>query len=122
MHLARWNYTKEEWTNYLHWKTRKKGLLFFLLQKLRPVKTQHVPEIRITDDRVWINNTHEPFRNSQRRFMEIHISDTGCVNVLEINYEKRNKICGIKVPIPRGKLREAFEIRERLMMDNGSIG
>jgi hypothetical protein len=129
MYLARWNYSKEEWTNFMHWKMKRKGPLFFLFQWLRTNKTQDVPEIRIATDRVWINNTHEPFQNNQRRFREIHIRDTGSINVLEIKYvrldspgEKENRLCEIKVPIPRGKLREAFEIQERLIIDNGSIG
>lgn len=129
MYLVCWNYTKEEWTNFLHWKTKRKGPLFFLLQWLRNAKTQEVPEIRIAADRVWINNAHEPFQNSRRQFMEIQISDMGRINVLEIKYvqsdspgEKKSRLCEIKIPIPKGKLREAFELQERLNIDNGSFG
>lgn len=122
MLLTRWNYTKEEWTHFLHWKTRKKGMLFFLLRKLLPVKQQQVPEIRIMADRVFVNDLNEPFQNSECRFREIHIRETGNINILEIRYEQGNNIRGIKVPIPKGKLREAFEVQERLVMDNESIG
>lgn len=129
MYLVCWNYTKEEWKNFLHCKSKSKGFLFFLFQRLRTLKMQHVPEIRITPDRVWINNAHEPFQNYQRRFREIHIRDTGSIYVMEIKYvrmdssgEKGSRLCEIKVPIPKGKLREAFEIQERLIIDNASIG
>ncbi len=122
MHLTRWNYTKEEWQHFLCWKNRKKGILFSLFHRLRPVKPQQVPEIRIMADRIWINDEHQPFQNSYRQFREIHIREAGSVNILEISYEQSNRICGIRVPIPRGKLREAFEVQERLLMDNGSVG
>ncbi len=122
MYLTRWNYTKEEWKHFLHWKTREKGILFFLFSRLRPVKNKHVPEVRIMADRVWINNTHEPFQNSSRQFREILIRKAGQVNVLEISYEQSNRIHGIRVPIPKGKLKEAFEIQDRLMLDNESVG
>ncbi|HUR67563.1 MAG TPA: hypothetical protein VMZ03_14515 [Chitinophagaceae bacterium] len=122
MQLTQWNYTQEEWRNFLHWKTRKKGVIFFLLCHLRPVRTAHVPEIRIADDRVWINNSHEPFQNSQRQFRDINIRETGKFNILEISYEQSNKLGDIRVPIPRGKLREALEVQERLIMNSISIG
>ncbi len=122
MQLTRWNYSKEEWQHFLHWKTRKKGILFFFFRRLLPVKLQQVPEIRIMADRVWINDMHQPFQNSFRQFREINIREAGEVNILEISYEQSNRISEIRVPIPKGKLREAFEVRERLLMDNGSAG
>ncbi len=114
MQLTRWNYTKEEWKNFLHWKTRKKGLIFLLFRRLRPIKARHVPEIKITTDTVWINNAQESFQDNQRQYREINIREAGNINILEISYEHANRIRGIKIPIPRGKLREAFEVQQRL--------
>lgn len=122
MILARWNYTPDEWRCFRNWKTRKAGLFFYLLHWLRPPKNRRIPEIRIMPDRVWVNNSHEPFQNSQRRFMEIHIVETRRLHILEINYEFEKKIREINVPIPRGKLREALEVQERLLFDGESIG
>ena len=114
MQLTCWNYTKEEWRNFLHWKTKRKGLLFFLLQRLKAVKAQHVPEIRISSHTVSVNNLHESFQNDQRRFREIRIREAGNINIMEIRYEQANKMHGISLPIPKGKLREAFEVQARL--------
>lgn len=122
MQVTHWNYSKEEWQHFLHWKTRKEGILFFLWRRLRPVKPQQVPEVRIMADRVWINNMHLPFQNSYRQFREVNIREAGLVNILEISYDQSNRRGDIRVPIPRGKLKEAFEIRERLLMDSGSVG
>lgn len=122
MYLTRWKYTKEEWLNFLHWKTKEKGMLFFLFQKLKSVRTTATPEITISADRVWINNSHEPFQNSRRQFREIHIREAGNFNVLEIRYQQENCLKDIQVPIPKGKLKEAFEIQERITLDNVSVG
>lgn len=122
MQLTRWNYSKEEWQHFLHWKTRKKGILFYLFCCFKPVRQHQVPEVRIMADRVWLNDVHLPFQNSYRQFREINIREAGQVNILEISYEQSSRICDIRVPIPKGKLREAFEVRERLLMDNGSAG
>lgn len=122
MQLTRWKYTKEEWTKFLYWKTKEKGLFYYLLQKLLTVKRSTIPEVTIMVDRVWINNLHEPFLNSRRQFREIHIREAENFNLLEIRYEQENRLKNIQVPIPKGKLKEAFEIQERITLDNVSVG
>ncbi len=122
MQLTRWNYTREEWQHFLRWQSREKGVLFSVLRFLNPVRARQAPEIRIMDDRVWVDESHHPFQNSNRRFREINIREAGPVHVLEITYEQYNRIRDIRIPIPKGKLKEAFEVQERLLMDNGSVG
>ena len=121
MILTRWNYTKEEWNRFLQWKARKKGILFYLAGKLNPWRKK-IPEIRIMADRVWVNNSHEPFHDQLRQIRDIRIREAGKMNLLEISYEQGNAIRGIRVPIPRGKLREAFEVQERLVNAAASVG
>lgn len=122
MQLACWTYTKEEWKRFVHWRNREKGIFGAFFRRLLPGSKRPVPEIRIAADRVWVNQVHEPFQNMQRQLREIHIREAGNLNILEIRYEQGNNIRGIKVPIPKGKLREAFEIQDRLVLDNESIG
>lgn len=86
------------------------------------MRAEHVPRIKIAADRVWINDLHEPFQNSHRQFREINIRETGKCHILEISYDQSNKQGDIRVPIPRGKLREALEVQERLIMNSISIG
>jgi hypothetical protein len=100
----------------MRWKDRKKGFVFSLLRRLLPAKKQQVPEIRIGTDRVWFNNEHRPFQSRNRQLLEISIREAGPINILEISYEQGNNIRGINVPIPKGKLKEAFEVQERLSM------
>ena len=122
MTLAKWNYTNEEWKIFRKWKTRRQGYLPYLLSYLGFPINRKAPEITISDNRVCFDDLHEPFQNSSRRFMEINILEAGLLNVLEISYVYGNRTCGIKVPIPRGKLREAFEVQDRLLLDGASIG
>lgn len=119
MLLTRWNYSPEEWKRFLQWKTRKKGKFWFWLRKLAPIR---VPEVSILADRVAVNKVQEPFSGQHRRFREISIREAGSLNILEICYEQGNAVRGINIPIPKGKLREAFEIRERLMIGSRSVG
>ncbi len=109
-----WNYSKEEWKNFLHWKNRKKGWFFLIFRKMMPVKAQHIPEITITDNTVWVNKAQQPFRDDERKFSEITIREVGAVNILEIRYRQHEKQHHINIPVPKGKLREAFEVQERL--------
>ncbi|MBM3416614.1 MAG: hypothetical protein FJY20_09225 [Bacteroidetes bacterium] len=122
MHLTCWNYTKEGWRHFQYWKSRKKGLLYFVFHRLCTLREKQAPEVRIAVDRVWVNGEPESFQNRSCRFREIHIREAGCIHILEISYEQGNRVRGINVPIPKGKLREAFEVQERLILDNESVG
>lgn len=122
MYLNKWNYTKEEWKHYLNWKYRKSGRFISLFISLVCFKKNMAPEVRISTDRVWINNEHKPFQNRKCQLRYINIIEEQKINILEIGYEQKNKIIGINVPIPRGKLREAIEIQQRLLLENESIG
>ena len=122
MTLAKWNYTKEEWDGFRRWKTKQNGILRYLLSFLNFRQDRKAPEITIAGDRVWFNDFHEPFQNSSRRFMDINIREADRLNILEISYEQKNKTKGINVLIPKGKLLEAFEVQDRLIVDSVSIG
>lgn len=114
MHLIQWNYTKEEWKRFRYWKSRQKGILFGFIEKIWPFTTHNVPEIRITTDRVVINNTHQPFSNQDRRLQTISVRESGQVNLLEISYEQGKRKRNISIPVPKGKLKEAFHLQARL--------
>jgi hypothetical protein len=122
MFLSQWSYTKDEWKNFLNWKSRKYGKVFSMIRRIIFIQGKNAPEVKIATDRVWINNEHKPFQSRNRQFRHITIREENCINILEIFYEQENKIIGIKVPIPKGKLKEAFEVQQRLIMDNESVG
>lgn len=120
MVLVKWNYSKEEWGHFQQWQKRKKGLWASLYLKCSNFFVKS-PEIGIASDRVWINKEHRPFCNSNRCFRDIYIIETGKINVLKIYYEQHNRVFTIPVPIPKGKLREAFAVQEKLFQDHLSV-
>ena len=116
--LVHWTYSKEEWKMFQHWNSRRQGLWNFFLFKLFPNLRQRVPEVAITEHKIWIGDTVHSFRDNEKQLKRIHIREAAKMNVIEIRYEKINgkqvsygHIC---VPIPKGKLREAMQVHENL--------
>lgn len=114
MYLSEWNYTKDEWKSYLRWEKRQYGVILYWFKNLRAIKQRNIPEIKIANDRVWINSEKKLFKGQNKQFREIKILDAGNINILEISYTQEYTIKKINVPIPKGKLREAFVVQEGL--------
>ena len=116
--MAHWTYTREEWKNFVRWTKKRKSLLHYLLHFFSPKQSKQTPEVRITPERVWIGDAHQHFSSEEHRLKRIDIRDEGKLNILEITYEwAKRKIPGldeIRVPVPKGKLREAIEVEEKL--------
>jgi hypothetical protein len=115
MIIAHWTYSREEWKAFLKWKVLRRGLFHYLLHWFKPKRHKNVPEVRITSGKVWINDSHEPFHDEERRFRNINIHDAGKLNVMEIRYQHGDHSSEIRIPIPKGKLREAIQVQEELM-------
>jgi len=122
MILATWTYTRDEWKAFLKWKLLRKGVFHYLMHWLKPGKHKNVPAIQITHDRVWINEAPEAFQNELRKVHKINIHDAGKLNVMEISYQMTGSngtsSDEIRIPIPKGKLREAIEVQDQLMKAN----
>ena len=113
--LARWTYSKDEWRQYRRWQMGRRGWLYSFINWLRPVFRLHVPEVRIESNSVWTNQKHEPFQNERRRVRNVHISDAGRLNIMEISYEEGRLSKEIRIPIPKGKLREAIAVQDMII-------
>jgi hypothetical protein len=97
MIMAYWSYSREEWNVFLRWKILRKGIFHYLLHWAKALGHKPVPEIKITPGKVWIDNTHEP------------------------GYEQGNIHNEIRIPIPKGKLRDAFQVQDQLMKTQLSV-
>ena len=117
--LARWNYSRQEWGQYQAWHKRKKSFFHFLLHFLNPFKRKNAPEITITHDCVCIGEKHHPFSSEDHELKAIGIRDAGKFNLLEISCRPpaKSKMGSkeIRIPVPKGKLREAIDIQSRLV-------
>ena len=68
------------------------------------------PEIVFSDDSVSMGTKTWPVGHS-RKLKEISIYEEGRVNVMKLVYERQE----VSIPIPRGRLREALDLRKKLM-------
>ena len=125
MILAQWTYTKEEWKAFLQ-STRKGnslfgGLLHFLLSKIR--KT--APVVRITPEMIWIGNDQQYFSSGRHTLTTVTIAEAGSVNIMAIRYAIKDGRPGsgheIKIPVPKGKLKEAIEVEKKLNLRIGFL-
>lgn len=116
--LAHWIYTREEWESFLRWKKLRRGFFHYAAYSLFGKRAIVVPEITITGMKIWINDEGESFMDQERKLKRINIKDSGTMNILEIIYEKINgkqrRQHEIRIPVPKGKLREAIELQESL--------
>jgi hypothetical protein len=119
MILAHWTYSKQEWKAFLKAGKKQQGIIPYFMHLLFSVAARRIPEIKITPELVSIGNDQQYFSSGRHSITDIHIREEGLINIIEIGYECNNVISPkrreIKIPVPKGKLREAFEVEERLL-------
>jgi hypothetical protein len=117
--LVRWTYSSDEWNTFMRWKKMKKGFLPYLLHRLLPRLGSPAPEVIINRGKVSIGDVHEPFSDCGRQLKRINIHDAGKMNVMEIAYQHNDlqhvNPGEIHIPVPRGKLKEAIQVQEKLL-------
>ncbi len=126
--LVHWNYSVEEWKSFTRWTKLSRGRLHYFFYYWFGKKHPVIPEITITNQKIWRGDTGESFSDVNRHIKRINIRDTGKLNILEITYMVyKNGLSAsveIQLPIPKGKLKEAISIQERLMVkadDNNDL-
>ena len=119
MILAHWKYSKQEWKAFMRSGKRQKGFVSYFLHWLFPFSRKKIPEIKITPELVSIGNEQQYFSSRRHSLTDIRIREEGVINIIEIGYEYANENSSkrreIIIPVPKGKLREAFEVEERLL-------
>ncbi|TAL51794.1 MAG: hypothetical protein EPN92_00140 [Chitinophagaceae bacterium] len=80
-----------------------------------------MPEVIITPDAVLVNGHFNRFYGNNLWLGKVDVKDTGKMNVLEITYcwltRTGETSEEIRIPIPKGKIREAIEVQEKLMAE-----
>jgi hypothetical protein len=78
-----------------------------------------MPEVLITNEAVIVNGHMNRFYGNNLWLGKVTVSDAGSFNVLEITYcwytRSGQSFDEIRVPIPKGSLKEAIFLQERLM-------
>ena len=117
MILAHWTYTKQEWKNFIRHTKRRNRFWGYLLKPFYSLFEKKIPEIKITPERVWIGTDQQQFNNKEFQLTSIDVRGEGDVHILAIGYERMDNTSitnEIKIPVPKGKLREAIEVQEKL--------
>ena len=119
--LAHWTYTRDEWKVFQKWTVRRKSIFHYMWHCLTP-SNNNAPEVRITAFNISIGSMQKEFGFNQELLRRIKIRDEGEMNILEIICESsRNKefrMDELRVLIPKGKLREAIALQEKLLTTN----
>ena len=116
MILAHWTYTREEWKNFMRWTQRKKSFFHYIWHLIAPGKQRQTPEVRISRERVCIGEGQQLFRNEGNSLKAISIRNECNLNIMEITFEQTTRgLNEIRVPVPKGKLREAIAIQDKII-------
>ena len=114
--LVHWTYSRDEWKNFMRWKKRKEGLFQYLFHLLG--SGPKTPVATISTNSVTTGNVQEFFYGQDLQLLRVIIRDAGDMNIMEIAYQRndhesfgRNEI---HVLVPRGRLKEAISVEERL--------
>jgi hypothetical protein len=116
-----WIYTQEEWRRFERWNARRKGVVecvwYFLFHK----ENQHVQSVELTEQSVTIADKRKYFIGPVTELRRVEIYDKKDFNVMIITYEivSKNQLNEIRLPIPKGKLKEAIDAQEKLMAARG---
>ena len=114
MTLVNWTYTRDEWKAFNRLLTRNRNIFYRLLLAVMPASPKAVPTVSITPEKVWIGKSQEYFSSGRHELQHIDLRNEGSVNVLSIRYDRDGIEHEIKIPVPKGKLREAIEVQDRL--------
>ena len=115
--IARWVYTKEEWRHFERWHARHKGIFNYIFHFI--IYKKHIQAIEFTEQAVQIGKRLEVFSSPSLTLKRIDIDNKGKINVMNITCQynsNESQLKEIKLPIPKGKLKEAIEIQARLLV------
>jgi hypothetical protein len=112
-----WIYTKEEWRRFERWNVRKKGVAEYLWRFFFHKANQHVQSVELTGQSVTIADKKKYFSGPVTELRRVEIYDKKEFNVMIITYEivSKKQLSEIRLPIPKGKLKEAIDAQEKLI-------
>ena len=120
MTKAHWTYSRQEWKAYIHKKLERKNFLLKAWGKLLLLLTNETPEVKITPVSIAIGNNHMDI-NQNLRVRDIELMNIDDINIMTVSFDgiqSGKKADKLHIPVPKGKLRDAFELRQLLLAAN----
>lgn len=112
-----WIYSREEWLLFEKWTARRRGILNYLWHFLFHNNDDRTQTVELTGQWVKIGNKKKYFAGPVTALRRVDIYDKKKINIMNITYENlsKNQMNEITLPIPKGKLKEAIEVQEKLI-------
>ena len=112
-----WIYTKEEWGRFERWNATRKGVVELVRHFLFYKQKQDVQSVELTEQSVTIADKRKYFSGPVKELRRVEIYDKKDFNVMIITYEivSKKQLNEIRLPIPKGKLKEAIDAQQKLM-------
>ncbi len=117
---AHWTYSKQEWKAYLYNSLKRKNFFLRTWKKLLLSFTCKAPEVKITPVSITIGNERREISHAVR-VSNIELMNIDEINIMTVSFEiigAGDKAGKIHIPVPKGKLRDAFELRQNLLDAN----
>ncbi|MER3497661.1 MAG: hypothetical protein C4308_02975 [Chitinophagaceae bacterium] len=114
--IVSWAYSREEWKTFSRWQAKQNGFFHYILIVLF-AKKQFASGVQLTSNSVHLGRQAVVFSNEENELRRIDIHDKGKFNLMNIAFRNKasHQITEIKFPIPKGRLKEAIVLRERLL-------
>lgn len=113
--LAHWVYTRDEWKTFMRKENRRQRFFHWLIHCLGHRLNKAIPEVEITTDKISVGNRYHRINSENGRLRRVNILDEGLINILEIRYDSGHEnfedFMEIRIPVPRGKLKEAILVQ-----------
>lgn len=120
MTKAHWTYSRQEWKTYMFKKLERKNFLLRTWKKLLLMLAFKTPEVKITPFSIAFGKDRREI-NQDLRVMDIELMNIDDINIMTVSFDgvkSGKKAEKLLIPVPKGKLRDAFELRQRLLAAN----
>lgn len=120
MTKAHWTYSRQEWKNYMYKKLERKNFFLRTCKKLLLNFVIKTPEVKITPVSIAIGKDSREI-NHDLRVRDIELVNIDDINIMTVSFDgvrSGKKAEKLLMPVPKGKLRDAFELRQNLLDAN----
>lgn len=120
MTKAHWTYSRQEWKTYVYKKLERKNFVLRTWKKLLLTFVFKTPEVKITPVSIAIGKDRREI-NHDLRVRDIELMNMDDINIMTVSFEEikpGKKAEKLLIPVPKGKLRDAFELRQQLLAAN----
>lgn len=112
--LANWFYDNSEWRRFVRWELFKSGGIHLLRSVKMLIFPVNSRVIKISQGTVLIGEKLHPFHAGNRVFQTADIYEAGPMHILEICYKEKEIYGVIRIPVPKGRLKEAVMLEKQL--------